>query len=173
MLPILPLAVSEKRLIAHVNACVKTKKQHKDWGACPKPHFKLVIGDHFSSNDCQHWPLIQLPWWEMSHRKLINTHKTLVSQKPRDAEQEIVGPQQAVKAVRAENATPLVTNDAPATIPPESLDVDSFDFTHRNDSVLFCFSKGAKRKNESVAMAEAYRKNTNVPSLKLTTTIQH
>jgi hypothetical protein len=157
ILPTLPPAVSEKQLIACVNACIHNKKQDKDWGVLFKTHFKL-IGKHFSSNNYLRWPLMQIPQSEMSHSKLINTHTNLVGQKLQDAEQEIVGLQQALTAARAETATSLtsraesaappalsnrsprnatspVSNDVSATLPPESSDVNSCDFSHNNNSV--------------------------------------
>ena len=78
---------------------------------------------------------MQMPWCEMSHTKLINAHKTLVRLMLWDAEQEIGSLQQALKAARAENGTPLATNDVSTTKLPQSSDVDSFDFPHRDDYV--------------------------------------
>jgi hypothetical protein len=66
MSPTLPLEVSEKQLIARVNAHIQNKKQDKDWGVLFKTRFKQ-IGEHFSSNNYPHWPLMQIPWWELSH----------------------------------------------------------------------------------------------------------
>jgi hypothetical protein len=80
MLSTLPPIVSEKQLITHVNAYNNTEKQDKDW----RVHFDIcfkLIGKHYVSDNYLHWPLMQIPWWEMGHSKLMDIHKQLFSQR--------------------------------------------------------------------------------------------
>jgi hypothetical protein len=146
MSPTLPPIVSEKQLIAHVNVYINTKRQDKNWRSLFDLRFKL-IGEHYATDTYLHWPLMRIWWWDMGHSKLINTHKRLVSQGLRKAEDEIGGLHKALSAARAEVATSLTStsspkneevltsNDASTTLPPESSDVNSFNFPRNDNSI--------------------------------------
>ena len=147
MSPTSPPIISEKRVIAHVNAYVKAKEQDVDWGGGLLDTRLRLISEHYVAETCLHWPMMRISWWNMGQPKLIDTHKWLVSQRLLKVDREL-NLKKVSPTTRVEDANHLastdrppksdsvpVTSNASAKLSPESSDVDSIDFS-RNENLI-------------------------------------
>ena len=131
MSPTSPPKILVKRFIAHVSDYVKAKENDINWRAPLATRLRL-IGEHFVSGGCSHWPMMHISWWSMGQTELVDTHTKLISLRLEVAERRAADRHKALTKTKSKDVALTIHVEAPHN---EISDVDSLDFSRNLNSV--------------------------------------